>query len=457
MVKRQRFTSSFRFPDERVDQQRGQLSVSLAQSLENRMSATTFKNQGKRLAEYLSRVHGVKLKHGSILEAVAHLHGRVDWNTLLAAGPLDSALPLQSPTVSPEAAVSLRDKPLDQVPAADVSDLYHRAVLSALEDEHISGVNFIPSVTGVRVLWRRDGVLQHQFECTRTEMANLREHFSTVAGLTATGWSTGSFVTHSQRHGAVEISISLAPLNSPHFGNANTLILVLRRKSLEHFGITQLPVWRQGASRQSGLCLICGTTGSGKTATLDVSCKELKRQGKSVVSIGDLPEHFARDVIATVMRRDPDVRVAEELRDAESARKALKATETGCLVLGTLHAANISSVGRRLQGLGLTVTDVAARLHTVLAQKRIRTLCGHCNGAGCEHCQDTGYNGRTVVSECVHFSSPQEVERMLAGEVWWPSMLDDAVLKCQQGLTTPAEVIRLFGLEAELRLGQFPS
>jgi type II secretory ATPase GspE/PulE/Tfp pilus assembly ATPase PilB-like protein len=240
--------------------------------------------------------------------------------------------------------------------------------------------------------------------------------------------------------------------------------------SLDAIGITRVKEWRKGVSRPNGLCLICGPTGSGKTTTLNASLKEMDRFGRAIFTMEDPVEYrlpyigqvganpavgldFARGIRA-FMRLDPDVIVVGEVRDTETARNAIKAAETGHLVVATLHTSNIYGSVSRLRDLGVPEHELRYLLRSVLVQGLMRTYCDHCKGKGCPACAGVGYAGRTVISECAYFSNEQDVTRLLQGEIWWPTIMDDAILKFRQGMTSSDEVIRLFGAEAETALGK---
>lgn len=246
--------------------------------------------------------------------------------------------------------------------------------------------------------------------------------------------------------------------------------------SLGQLGITDVAKWRKGFNQQHGLCLICGPTGSGKTTTLNSSIKEMDRFGKSIYTIEDPVEYripytgqvsvnttvglnFATAVRA-FMRADPDVIVLGEVRDEETARNAIKAADTGHLVLATLHTGSILGSVSRLKDLGVAPRELRYLLRSVLVQSLVRTTCQACGGTGhqpdhqersCERCKGTRYAGRTVVSECEYFEDSEQVDRILEqkGDLddvrTWPTMVEDAVKKYREGLTDLPELYRVFG------------
>jgi general secretion pathway protein E len=95
-----------------------------------------------------------------------------------------------------------------------------------------------------------------------------------------------------------------------------------------------------------------------------------------------------------------------------------------------------------------------------MVQNLIRTVCKSCGGSGCESCFGVGYAGRTIVSEVQSFSTDEEFNRMVAGEVFWPRIIEDAVDMLDKGITNAAELNRVYGPtfidEYEKRHGRKP-
>lgn len=255
------------------------------------------------------------------------------------------------------------------------------------------------------------------------------------------------------------------------------------RPKLEDLGISRVTHWRQGITRKNGLCLICGETGSGKTTTLNASVRELDRFGKKIYTAEDPVEYripyvgqvsmnpsvgydFAK-AIRNFMRGDPDIMVLGEVRDQETARNAVKAAETGHLVIATLHTGSIVSSLSRLRDLGVPAYELRFILRSVLVQTLVRVVCKSCGGEGhhdgvpCKACGGLGYSDRTIVSECMSFNSFSEVDDIIRmtdatsdirGPMPWPEMIDDGIEKMLAGVTTSDELKRHFGSEFDLRM-----
>lgn len=189
-----------------------------------------------------------------------------------------------------------------------------------------------------------------------------------------------------------------------------------------------------------GMVLMTGPTGSGKTTTLYAGLKPLGMSGKSILTVEDPVEYALPGACQTqvnrkagytfdsairhFLRHDPDIMLVGEIRDGETAQAAMRASETGHLVLSTLHVNNAFSVPRRLASLGVAMQSVADTLLGVVTQRLVRKLCRDCRApapchadalpavlrgrldgallygpAGCMACRGSGYLGRLPVYE----------------------------------------------------------
>lgn len=232
---------------------------------------------------------------------------------------------------------------------------------------------------------------------------------------------------------------------------------------LDTLGISRIEEWRHGFTRRNGLCLICGPTGSGKTTTLNATVREMDRFSRHICTIED-PVEYALPFVTQVtvnnavgldfskalrsfMRLDPDIIILGEIRDEESAALAVKAAETGHLVLATLHTSSIEASIERLEYLGVRRLDMKYLLRSVLVQNLMRAACRQCQGKGCHHCSNAGYTHRTIVSECAYFPDEKSVVDLLDGQRSWPLLVEDAVSKYKEGITTLDELKRTFAEE----------
>ncbi|MNR71677.1 Type II secretion system protein E [compost metagenome] len=347
----------------------------------------------------------------------------------------------------------------------DEDSLVDKLLRKAFSDG-ISDIHIIPRHSSYTVLCRRLGYRSHMHEGSLDEYNTLAARIKDLSRMDLAERripQDGGF--QMEYNGKlVDLRVATVPTGASEYLTIRLLDPDRVQPTLGGVGITRVDQWRKGVSRPDGLCLICGPTGSGKTSTLNASVKEMDRFGRAIFTMEDPVEYripyvgqvnknepvgldFARGVRA-FMRCDPDIIVLGEIRDAETARNAVKAGETGHLVLGTLHTGNIFGAVSRLRDLEVPANELVYLLRVVLVQRLIRTVCRHCHGKGCLACANSGYGGRTVVSECCYFSNEDEVRRLLNGERWWPTMTEDAVEKARQGITNRKEVIRVFGEEA---------
>jgi general secretion pathway protein E len=224
--------------------------------------------------------------------------------------------------------------------------------------------------------------------------------------------------------------------------------VVVRSYAELGFSETEAKTWEELIHRPSGIVLVTGPTGSGKTTTLYSTLKQLATDEVNVSTVEDPIEMvdpalnqmqvqhgidlgFA-DGLRALMRQDPDIIMVGEIRDKETADMAVQAALTGHLVFSTLHTNDAASSIARLLELGVPAYLVNATLLGVLAQRLVRTLCPHCKKegepidealwkglvapwrspvpspvykpVGCLECRRTGYLGRTGLIELLVIS-----------------------------------------------------
>lgn len=249
--------------------------------------------------------------------------------------------------------------------------------------------------------------------------------------------------------------------------------------------------------RPHGILLVTGPTGSGKTTTLYTSLLRLNTGERKILTVEDPIEYqleginqvqvkpqiglgFA-NVLRSFLRQDPDVIMIGEIRDLETAEIAVQAALTGHKVLSTLHTNDAATTITRLLDMGVEDYLLTSTVNGVVAQRLVRTLCGHCReprpvlpemveqlqlgrftssdpitlyqATGCEHCNGSGYLGRTGLLELLVLSDPirrlilrraeaHEIKRA-AAEAGMRTMYQDGVYKILAGTTTLEEVLRV--------------
>ncbi len=212
------------------------------------------------------------------------------------------------------------------------------------------------------------------------------------------------------------------------------------RFALDNIGMTakQQTIVRNFINKPSGMILMCGPTGSGKTTTLYAMLNEIDRFTRNIITVEDPIEYVLENVsqieinpkaditfaksLRSILRQDPDVICVGEIRDEETAGIALRAAQTGHLVLATIHSNSNASALVRLMDLGVSALLLSSGLNLILTQRLLRQLCKNCKipaqltqsqmhdfhkrkvnyanmfqACGCEECDGTGYRGRTAI------------------------------------------------------------
>lgn len=257
--------------------------------------------------------------------------------------------------------------------------------------------------------------------------------------------------------------------------------------SLEGLGLYESDLLKLSKVVESphGMILICGPTGSGKTTTLYSIIKRLNPQSRNIMTIEDpveyeLPQISQQQVntragvsfaagLRSMLRQDPDVIMIGEIRDAETAQIAHHASDTGHLVLSTMHAIDTAGTITRLKDFGISAHYLSNSLIAVISQRLIRLLCENCKekvsyqkqaadnvvrnvyrSKGCKKCNYTGFKGRTAVFEILYATkdvreliyndaSPDEIRDNY--KKWGIKTLKEQSLrKVQEGKTTLQEV-----------------
>jgi type II secretory ATPase GspE/PulE/Tfp pilus assembly ATPase PilB-like protein len=215
----------------------------------------------------------------------------------------------------------------------------------------------------------------------------------------------------------------------------------------------------------SGLLLLTGPAGSGKTTTIYACLRHLAESGgRHIITIEDPAEQIVPGIMQTeineargldfakaarhLLRQDPEVLVIGEIRDDETANIAVRAALTGHLVISTLHAGSCKGVLERLLVLCRDHSAVAASTALILNQRLLRRLCSECSGRGCPQCLSTGYRGRLPLVEWL--SVNDDIRRRIGiqnldGLAAQPSLADAAQTLVKSGLTNQAEVDRVLG------------
>ncbi|HSA91147.1 MAG TPA: GspE/PulE family protein [Burkholderiales bacterium] len=375
-----------------------------------------------------------------------------------------------------------------------LQSLFEDATQVGASDIHIE-----PQEAKLQMRFRIDGQLQAQNEADLRIASALALRLKLMSGLDI------SEKRHPQdgrfnvlvRSLPVDVRISTMPTQ---YGESLALRLLNRQSSLlslESLGMPAPMLERFGAifNRVSGMVLVTGPTGSGKTTTLYAALNALNTPTRKIITVEDPVEYRVRGlnqvqvnerigltfaaVLRSVLRQDPNVILIGEMRDAETAQIGLRAALTGHMVFSTLHVRDAASAPVRLLDMEVPRYMVATSLQAVIAQRLVRLICEGCvedhvatpqeakfievelnsrnhgfrRGRGCAHCNGSGFRGRTGVYEMLEMT-PRLVEaivkddvpgfvRAAAEEMSGKTFVHHAAALAAAGRTTLNEVMRI--------------
>ena len=387
-----------------------------------------------------------------------------------------------------------------------IVELVDQIVTRAVE-ERATDIHLQPEENLLRIRLRIDGLLQAGPVVPRKLAPQVAARIKVMAGLdvSESRLPQDGRIRFQLKNRAVDLRVST--FLTQH--GENVVLRVLDRTaqalSLEALGISPEDLDRLGTilRRPSGVVLVTGPSGAGKTTTLYAALNRLNSIEVNIMTVEEPIEYELQLVrqsqvnskagityaagLRAILRQDPDIILVGEIRDAETAQLVMRASLTGHLVFSTLHTH--SSVGAipRLVDLGLTPALLSSTLQAVLAQRLCRRLCEDCReeeaspvelmprllevarrlgreeisvwrARGCAACRQTGYHGRIGVFELVEMGAEQRAQ-LLEGELGpalmsehralgRPTLFEDGLAKALHGLTSLAELERT--LEPEL-------
>jgi len=387
------------------------------------------------------------------------------------------------------------NEPKDLLELADEAPVIRllNSILFQAVKERASDIHIEPYERDLTVRFRIDGILYQILQPPKVVQEAMASRVKIMAGLNIAEKrlpQDGRLkVVVAGRE--VDIRVSTIPT---HYGERIVLRLLDKQRgviSLESIGLAERDknTMERLLGRTSGIILVTGPTGSGKTTTLYAALNRLNSPEKNIITIEDPIEYQLRGVgqiqvnpridltfaqgLRSILRQDPDIIMVGEIRDAETAEIAMQASLTGHLVLSTLHTNDAASAVTRLIDMGIEPFMVASTLMAVAAQRLVRTICPHCReeyrpdrdypgielpkvlfrGRGCEQCFGHGTQGRIGIYELLAID--QELCGMItrresAGAIkeyalghGMQTLRDDGLRKVAAGITTLEEVLRV--------------
>jgi type IV pilus assembly protein PilB len=392
----------------------------------------------------------------------------------------------------------------EAVEEAPVIRIVNLVIKEALR-QRASDIHIEPQEQGMRVRFRIDGILQDILTIPKESKNAVGVRIKLMANLDITNTQTPQDGRFKMKVGRQEVDFRVSMLPTT-FGQ-KIVMRVLDKNNLS-VGLSKLgfsknaqTVLEESVYKPYGMILVTGPTGSGKSTTLYSLISKLNTPERNIITIEEPVEYLVDGLtqievkpdiglnfaagLRAILRQSPDVVMVGEIRDAETADIAIKASLTGQLVLSTLHTNSASGAVTRLVDMGLEPFLVASSLVLVCAQRLCRRICDSCKrpvdiepeflkkiqhrikpgtilyeGKGCERCRGTGYKGRVGVTEVLQIDdnirdmllqrkTSLDITRYAQKNQGMKLLFDDVVDKMCAGETTLTEVFRVASEDEE--------
>ena len=367
-----------------------------------------------------------------------------------------------------------------------------------------SDIHIDPLDKSVRVRFRIDGVLEDLYSFPKEIHSEIISRIKVLSNLRTDEHYTaqdGRFRNLISDSGSVDVRVSIIP--TYHGENA---VLRLLADNTEQFSLETLGFSEEDQKKithaiknPTGMILVTGPTGSGKTTTLYALIKMLNKPDVSIITIEDPIEYAIEGVeqiqvnsrtgltfatgLRSILRQDPNIIMVGEIRDTETAGIAVNTALTGHLLLSTLHTNDAATTLPRLLDMKIEPFLVASTISIAIGQRLVRKICNNCKeeknmteeelyhlqetfpkeifdknkkffeGKGCAMCNGSGYLGRTVINEVLVANdeirsaillkaSAAEIKQ-IAIKNGMTAMLLDGIKKAEKGITTIQEILRV--------------
>lgn len=456
-------------------------------------------------------IDDLKFIYGALKVEPARFFDEKLFDLLLEEGEAERAGSSESMRV-----LTLRDDELEVdkniIESAKIINKVNAIISRALKEE-ASDIHFEPMTEHVaRVRFRVDGALLEKEWIETRDFPAIISRIKVMANLDIYERRNpldGQIRLLMPDYGAIDFRLSTIPT---HSGEKAVLRVLdpraLARMSLDALGMPKnmIDEFKRLIEQPQGLILITGPTGSGKTTTLYSAIKYLlgkKGEQINIATAEDPVEYkipeinqtqvnekmgltFPR-ILRAILRQDPDLILVGEIRDLETAETAMRASETGHMVVSTLHTNDAPATITRLIDIGVPPYQITSTLLCIMSQRLIRKNCDYCTepyllksddsavkklkakkiefpfyfkkGVGCEHCNHTGYKGRIGLYSFLPIdnelrglinSRVTDIELRGAARAKGMKTVEEyGLMKVVEGLTTPEELFSKVGEEEE--------
>ena len=377
-----------------------------------------------------------------------------------------------------------------------VNSIIERAVTERASDIHIE-----PGKEQVTVRIRVDGRLLQVLAIPRDLQQAVISRLKVMGSMDIAERRIPQDGRAAHRVNGNEVDLRLSTLPTI-FGEKVVIRLLLKNQDMltrEGIGITEenSKKFDRLLKHNSGVILIVGPTGSGKSSTMYTMIKELRSETTNLIMLEDPVEYqidgvtqvqinektgmtFA-NALRAVLRQDPDIVGVGEIRDGETAEIAMRAAMTGHLVISTIHTEDAISALDRLRDMGVEPYLVAGGVRGIISQRLVRRICKNCKseavptelevdltgvdpngeekfykGKGCHMCFHSGYQGRVGVFEvlslnqeirdCITDERPKSELRQVIAKSGFEPMMKNGLKLAKEGITSLEELCRTISI-----------
>jgi len=388
---------------------------------------------------------------------------------------------------------------LDLANEAPIIKLINLLISGAVK-ERASDIHVEPFEKEVRVRYRIDGVLYEKFSVPRSQQAAVVSRIKIMANLNIAEHRLPQDGRIKIRLSGKEIDIRVSIIPIAY---GERVVMRILEKGSFLFGLEELGMARKDyelvdrlLTSSHGIMLVTGPTGSGKSTTLYAGLQRVNSPDKNIITVEDPIEYQMGGIgqiqvrpkigltfasgLRSILRQDPDIILVGEIRDLETAEMAVQASLTGHLVFSTLHTNDSAGAITRLVNMGIEPFLVSSSTIAIMAQRLVRRICPYCKeayepepeslrelgvdpdavaakpayfGAGCEHCQQRGYIGRTGIFELLVMTprvqdltlkgADSNVIKREAKKHGMRTLREDGAVKVFEGVSTIEEVLRV--------------
>ncbi len=386
------------------------------------------------------------------------------------------------------------DDLLDDKNRGPIIKLINATITKAI-NARASDIHLEPFENKLSIRFRVDGVLREvlQYQKNITQMIISRIKIMSKLDISERRLPQDGRISINVGKKEVDLRVSTLPSS---FGERVVLRILEKDKkhiNLDDLGFSSdiLKPFRKALTRNEGIILVTGPTGSGKTTSLYSGLKEISDRSQNILTIED-PVEYALDGIGqtqvnnktgltfakglrAILRQDPDIVMVGEIRDKETAEIAIQASLTGHLVLSTVHTNSAVNAITRLRDMGIEPYLLASSIIYVISQRLVRKLCDKCKSpdtessksslmnkynikgqifkaSGCSECDNTGYKGRLSIGECITVDQTlseliykSSSENKIADYVYKDSMkiFENGLRLVEKGETSLSEILRI--------------